>query len=112
MRKGCGQSDFLVLEPFLDHIFRARFDHFWSHFSPPYSLQFRPLLVAILDPILGPHRPNSGARIDKERDQALKLSKKRSFQNLKNPQFLQVFGTRSLPREPQGTQKASQELPK
>ena len=97
---------FSILEPFLDHIFRARFDHFWSHFFPPYSLQFGPLLVAILEHLLEHHRPNSEARLDKKHDQTLKSSKKHSFKNLKKPSVFHGFWNQKPPKRASRNQRS------
>ena len=83
---------------------------FFSKPQQPINLTLlRPVLQPILDQAFGAVFNQNGPRWAQEGHQELQ----RAFsKTLKNLQFLHVFGSRGLPREPQEAQEGSQEAPK
>ena len=78
-------------------IFGSFFEHFWEPFWGPFWDQ-----IGQRGGKMSPREPSGASK-----------SQKAAFsKTLKNLQFLKVFGSRGLPREPQETQEGSQEEPK
>ena len=91
-------GDFLII---FGVIFDQLFDHFLDHFWEPF---WGPLWDQI--------GQRGGKMSPREPSGASKNQKAAFSKTLKNLKFLKVFGSGSLPREPQETQEGSQEEPK
>ena len=77
-----------------------------------FSIPGEPLLLPILVPLLIAGREKKCQRLKQERRQHLRNAENDLFKNIKNHWFFHVFGSESIPKQYQKTQRVSQDTPK